>query len=88
MSNAIRHSRATHVRVSVHVDAGTVVLMVQDDGVGFDPDVPPPAGHLGLANLRDRAAAVGGVLEIDSHPGAGTRIIVRLPMVNTERLTP
>ena len=58
LSNAIRHSRATRVRLSVRVEDGSAVLMVQDDGVGFDPAVPPPAGHLGLANLRDRTAAV------------------------------
>ncbi len=88
LSNAIRHGRAARVHLSVRVEEGSAVLGVEDDGVGFDPAVPPPNGHLGLANLRDRAAAVGGDLEIDSHPGAGTRIIVRLPMVNTERLTP
>lgn len=88
LSNAIRHSRATRVSLSVRVEANSAVLKVDDDGVGFDPTIPPPAGHLGLANLRDRAAAVGGILEIDSRPGAGTRIIVRLPLVSTERLTP
>lgn len=88
LSNAIRHSRATHVRISVRVEPDCAELKVEDDGVGFDPSVPPPAGHLGLANLHDRAAAVGGSLEIDSRPGAGTRIIVRLPLVSTERPAP
>jgi signal transduction histidine kinase len=44
----------------------------------------PGAGHFGLANLHDRAAAVGGDLEIDSEPGRGTRIIVRLPLTPSE----
>ncbi|MES2210282.1 MAG: GAF domain-containing sensor histidine kinase [Chloroflexota bacterium] len=84
LSNAIRHSAAAQVRLSVRVEAGHAVLTVQDDGQGFDPDAPRRAGHLGLANLHDRAASVGGTLEIESQIGAGTRIIVRLPLSNPE----
>ena len=80
LSNAIRHSGAAQVRMSFRSDAGQAVLTVEDDGKGFDPATPRRAGHLGLANLHDRAASIGGTLEIQSHPGAGTRIIVRLPL--------
>ncbi|MEO8208070.1 MAG: GAF domain-containing sensor histidine kinase [Chloroflexota bacterium] len=80
LSNAIRHSGASTARVSLHARQGEVLLKIEDDGKGFDPSEAPRAGHLGLANLRDRATAVGGTLEIDSRPGAGTRIIVRLPL--------
>jgi len=87
LSNAIRHSGAPQARLSVRVAEGEAVLTVEDDGCGFDPSVPPRAGHLGLANLHDRAVSVGGSLEISSHPGAGTRIIVRLPLSSPENLT-
>ena len=54
-------------------------MTVEDDGDGFDPSTVRASGHLGLANLRDRAARLGGAAEVDSQPGAGTRIIIRLP---------
>ena len=87
LSNAIRHSGAPQARLSVHVIEGDVVLTVEDDGRGFDRSVPPRAGHLGLANLHDRAVSVGGSLEISSRPGSGTRIIVRLPTSSPENIT-
>ena len=51
--------------------------------VGFDPATRLGSGHFGLANLRDRAAAVGGMLTIESRPGSGTRIIVAVPIAPT-----
>jgi len=69
------------------VEDDALTLRVEDDGRGFDPARPLAQGHLGLANLRDRAGAVGGRISIDSHPGKGTRIIVRLPILEPERPT-
>jgi signal transduction histidine kinase len=60
------------------------VMSVEDNGTGFDPSIPPRSGHLGLLNLRDRAASVGGAVEISSRIGGGTRIIVRLPLASPE----
>ena len=54
-----------------------IVLAVEDDGVGFDPDARAP-GHWGLENMGERARAIGGTLAIDSRPGAGTRVAVHL----------
>jgi signal transduction histidine kinase len=56
-----------------------VVLEVEDNGVGFDADKPPPAGHRGLVNLRQRATAIGAVVALNSTPGA-TRLELRLPL--------
>ena len=56
------------------------MLQVVDDGVGFDPDaVGERPGHLGLRGMHERAAAVGGTIEVDSEPGRGTTVICRLP---------
>lgn len=85
LSNAIRHSRATHIRLSFHMDPHAAVLAVEDDGIGFDPAAPRGPGHLGLANLLDRTVAIAGSLQVESQPGAGTRIIVRLPVSAKER---
>jgi len=58
---------------------GQARLAVSDDGVGFDPAIAAPRGHHGLGNMRDRATALGGVLEVESDR-SGTTIIVRVPM--------
>ncbi len=78
LSNVSRHAAATTCRVSLRQEeAGVVVLEVDDDGRGFDPDVA--AGGHGLPNLRERAAALGGQAEISSTPGQGTTVRATIP---------
>jgi signal transduction histidine kinase len=81
LSNVSRHAQATTCRVSLYRDAATVVLEIDDDGRGFDPATARPGGQgrgQGLGNLRARAQAIGGRVEIDSHPDEGTRVRVQL----------
>jgi signal transduction histidine kinase len=80
LSNAARHSRATRASISLHADEEWLTFEVVDNGIGFDPRAARDSRHLGLVNLRGRAAAMGGTLLIESAPRAGTRIIVRLPL--------
>ena len=84
LSNVARHSGARHATLAVEVDGDLATLSVEDDGAGFDPVRRLGNAHFGLANLRDRAAALAGSLMIDSKPGIGTRIIVRLPIASAE----
>jgi signal transduction histidine kinase len=56
-----------------------VTLEIADDGVGFDPSADFP-GHLGLRSMRERAARIGGQIEIESAPGAGARVRVWAPL--------
>jgi signal transduction histidine kinase len=77
LSNVSRHAQATTCRVSLYRDGATVVVEVDDDGRGFDPATARPGGQ-GLGNLRARAQALGGRVELDSHPGEGTRVRVQL----------
>jgi signal transduction histidine kinase len=79
MHNAARHARARTLDLALDVSASEVGLIVADDGRGFDPMGEFP-GHFGLQSMRERAAAVGGVIEIDSAPGEGTRLRARIPM--------
>jgi signal transduction histidine kinase len=78
LSNVARHSKATRGSVRVEAHDGTVRLTVSDNGVGFTPDMQRGPSHQGLINMRARATAIGGNLELHSEPGAGTRIIVEV----------
>lgn len=84
LSNVVRHSGASRVAISLRREGDQAILRVEDDGRGFDPKRRVGAAHFGLLNLHDRAALVGGALEIDSEPGKGARIIVRLPLTLPE----
>ncbi len=79
LSNIARHARATRAEVSVGGSDEGLVMTISDNGRGFDPSAVRGPSHQGLANMRGRTRALGGAIEIDSGPGAGTRIIVRLP---------
>lgn len=78
LANIARHSRATHAKVHFSQAGDTVTLEIADNGVGFDPD-QVPAGHFGLLGLQERVQLTGGTLQIESRPGAGTRLIATLP---------
>lgn len=79
LSNVARHSRATRATVELRLEGDHVTLIVTDNGAGFDPYAERAGTHQGLPNMRERAEALGGSLTIDSEPGSGTRIIVRMP---------
>jgi signal transduction histidine kinase len=79
LSNAVRHGHARLISIELRPTAHGSTLVIADDGSGFDPTRDPGAGHHGLANMRARAAAIGGRIEIRSAPGTGTKVIVELP---------
>ena len=79
LSNAVRHGHARLIAIELSASADRSRLVIADDGAGFDPARPPGGGHHGLANMRARAASIGGRIEIRSAPGAGTKVIVDLP---------
>lgn len=85
LHNVRKHARADLVTVSLRLQGDALVLTIEDNGRGFDVEKALAAarsreGHLGLLNLKDRAALVEGVLDIDSAPGEGTRISVAIPL--------
>lgn len=83
LENAGRHARARHLSLSLQERAGQIHLCVADDGRGFDPSTVP-LDHFGLAGMRERVRELGGELLIDSVPGVGTRVAVRLPQNGRE----
>jgi len=77
-ANAVRHGNARRLAVSMTRQDGHVELAVRDSGTGFDP-AAPHAGS-GLAHIRDRVAELGGTVDIDSAPGRGAALTVRVPV--------
>jgi|UniRef100_A0A7V6A236 PAS domain S-box-containing protein len=81
LTNVARHSYATRVAITMQVNDGTMSLAVTDNGRGFNPKDLRESECLGLAGMRERAALLGGSLEMHSKPGGGTRVDVRLPLM-------
>ncbi|UQA96214.1 GAF domain-containing sensor histidine kinase [Streptomyces halobius] len=80
LHNALRHSGAEHVEVTLARNGQGARLRVADDGRGFDPGAVRRAGrHLGLVSMRDRAGGVGGKLTVESEPGQGTAVEMEVP---------
>ena len=82
LTNALRHARASQVSLQLHANADAgLLLRVIDDGEGFDPDGPR---GLGMIVMRERAQSAGGSLRIQTAPGEGTCIDLRLPYADTQ----
>lgn len=80
LHNALRHSGAGRVDVTLEKRGTGTVLRVSDDGSGFEPTAIRAAGrHLGLVSMRDRSSGVGGTLSVESAPGKGTTIEMEVP---------
>jgi signal transduction histidine kinase len=84
VSNALRHAGAALIRVTLRDEPDALRLVVEDDGVGFDPEVVSQrvkrGEHLGLLGMTERVRNAGGTIDLDSRPGAGSRIEVRVPL--------
>ena len=84
LANIAKHACATRAEVQIERTPGTVLLRVSDDGQGFDVRAPRRPQSLGLMGLRERAQLLHGSISIDSQPGQGTRIAVRIPVHELE----
>src|SRR6266511_681077 len=80
LTNVTRHSKATRVDVAVRRLEKTIILAVEDNGVGFVPQSLSGLRSLGLVGMRERALACGGTLLIQGKPGEGTSIVVTIPL--------
>ena len=75
LNNVLKHSGGSVVYVQVKVDGNRLTIAIADDGKGFDPGKAADGGeHNGLENMRRRATALGGQLQVTSNPGGGTRV--------------
>ena len=79
LNNVARHSGAHNVQVRLMIEPGSLILVIEDDGVGFDPEAVRP-GCDGLSNMRQRLVRTGGVLEVSTASGRGTVLTMRTPL--------
>jgi signal transduction histidine kinase len=83
LTNAVRHSKCERVTMSLEIRDRELVGAIEDDGGGFDPETAGKAslsGGAGLRSMRERAQMLGGSLGVDSAPGAGTKVELRVPI--------
>ena len=79
LTNALKHARATHVRLALTQSDAETLLRIDDDGQGFDSDAPVPEGHFGIRIIKDTIRVAGGQIEVTSGLGTGTSVVVRFP---------
>ncbi len=80
LTNAARHAHAARITVSLEVTDGILVLTVEDNGSGFNILELGDSEGLGIAGMRERAALVGGAMEIESRQAMGTRVVFNVPL--------
>jgi signal transduction histidine kinase len=80
LTNVQRHAKATSVKIVLRQDAGQLLLTIQDNGCGIDPEKLSDPMSIGLAGMRERTLLLGGQCAIRSRPRRGTTIKVRLPL--------
>ncbi|MDQ7843052.1 MAG: GAF domain-containing sensor histidine kinase [Armatimonadota bacterium] len=84
LTNVRAHARATAVTITAEATEDAASVSIADNGVGFDLGAfrarPPGGRHLGITSMEERAALVGGILQVESRPGGGTKVTVRIPL--------
>jgi signal transduction histidine kinase len=78
LANSVRHASPSQIAISVSYEENSVQMLVADDGIGFDESEDQKG--FGLRGMRRRAAVISAEIEINSSPGAGTRVLVTAPL--------
>lgn len=84
LTNVIRHAQARSVQVALTQENHTIMMSIKDDGCGFDQHLATAVSehrHLGLISMRERAAITGGNLTLNTAPGEGTTLLIRVPLL-------
>jgi signal transduction histidine kinase len=87
LTNVVKHSRAASAQVRVSGDADGISLSIRDDGRGFDPSALESGSGLGFVSMRERLRTLRGTVRLDSAPGHGTTIEVRVPAASIAAAT-
>ena len=83
VQNILKHAQATEVTLQIVRHADELTVLVEDNGVGFNPSTLGPDAGIGLKNIESRMAFLGGRVEVDSQPGHGTTITLEVPLAAT-----
>lgn len=83
LTNVVRHASAKNVDVILEKLAEKTIVIIEDDGIGFDASSSPKTGHVGLLGMQERAQMIAGELHIESSPGCGTTIILEVSNVDS-----
>ena len=82
LMNAVKHANPQHTPLDLFYSSEALMLTVKDDGAGFNVDnAQPIEGHYGLLGMRERASIIDGTLEVQSRPGLGTTVLLRVPLI-------
>jgi len=87
MTNVLKHAEATRVVVTLNRLRDSASIIIEDDGKGFDGEGAMESNsraRLGLLGMKERVAFAGGTLAIESSPGAGTSVLIRIPIQSSE----
>ena len=79
LTNVARHAKATKVTIKLKVEHSNINLRIEDNGIGFDPAAIDTSLSGGIIGMQERTGLLGGTLQVQSKPGAGTRIVVKIP---------
>jgi signal transduction histidine kinase len=82
VTNSIRHARAERLSVLVERREQRIIMVIEDDGIGLEPEEVAQNDRLGLVGMRERTEMLGGHLLVESTPGAGTTIVAEVPVGN------
>ena len=86
LTNALKHSRAKHFRLSIIKGYPQIIFLAEDDGIGFiSGEFDQPKHGLGLLSMKERAAMLGGNFSLRASPGEGTRIRIKIPLAEETR---
>ncbi|HUH97743.1 MAG TPA: two-component regulator propeller domain-containing protein [Anaerolineales bacterium] len=86
LNNALKHGRANRVQIRLRFEDAGTELEISDDGIGFEPTIKRLGGGFGISGMKERAQKLGGRIEIQTAPGKGTRVSVRVPARPSEHL--
>jgi PAS domain S-box-containing protein len=86
LHNVVKHANAQSAWITLRRSGRNLKLMIEDDGIGFDPEAVP-RGHIGLVGMQQRAERIGAELDIGPRPGGGTRVRARLVLRGGRRPT-
>jgi signal transduction histidine kinase len=78
LNNSLKHAGATEVKIFLNVENDWIEVAVSDNGIGFDPEEKLKNSGIGLGSIKERANKLGGALEIESSPGNGAKILIRI----------